>query len=56
MDVVSSPAGIHPKLSGTLEKVFAHLQHIGGEIGREKRRKTMPRTWRDSTQSTMFLD
>ncbi|KAJ7575318.1 hypothetical protein C8J56DRAFT_801751, partial [Mycena floridula] len=56
METVAAPSGVHPKMAKVLEKVFRPLEKVGGDIGRHKRRRTMPRTQEDSNENTLFLD
>ncbi|KAJ7120878.1 hypothetical protein C8R44DRAFT_877205 [Mycena epipterygia] len=39
-----------------LEGAFAKIENIGGDIGRDKRRRKNPRTWDDNNANTMYLD
>ena len=48
--------GVHPKMGSVLEGVFGRIERVGGDVGKNKRRRTSPHTWKDSTQNTMFLD
>jgi hypothetical protein len=56
MDVIENPRGIHPKMAAVLESTFGKVERIGGDIGKDKRRRKNPRTWADNNSNTMFLD
>ncbi|SJL10785.1 uncharacterized protein ARMOST_14179 [Armillaria ostoyae] len=56
MGVATSKRGVHPKMTRALRKVFDVITEVGSDIGKEKRRRTMPRTWKDSTPNTLYLD
>jgi hypothetical protein len=56
LGAVDSPGGVHPKMASQLENVFERIEKVGGDIGEDKRRRKMPRTWADSTENTMYLD
>ncbi|KAF8991914.1 hypothetical protein BDZ89DRAFT_973614, partial [Hymenopellis radicata] len=54
--ITSSSSGVHPSMAKVLLGVFNRVEDIGGDIGREKRRRPGSRTWKDSTENTLFLD
>jgi hypothetical protein len=56
ISVAEAPAGVHPKMANVLENIFGPLREVGGDIGKQKRRRTSQRTWKDSNSNTMFLD
>lgn len=56
MDLLDSPQGVHPKLATVLESAFVKVEKIGGDIGKDKRRRTNPRTWEDNNENTLYLD
>jgi hypothetical protein len=49
-------AGVHPKMSSILNNVFEKVEKVGGDIGKHKRRRKNPETWKDSNENTLFLD
>ena len=60
LEVAASPTGIHPKMRSIM--IFDNVskkvtvEEIGGDIGKDKRRRRNPQTWRDSTKNTLYLD
>ncbi|KAF7372301.1 SWIM-type domain-containing protein [Mycena venus] len=56
MGVINNPRGVHPKMAAVLEGAFAKIENIGGDIGRDKRRRKNPRTWDGNNANTMYLD
>ncbi|KAJ7731689.1 hypothetical protein DFH07DRAFT_968683 [Mycena maculata] len=56
MEVMDDPRGVHPKMARVLEKTWASVEKVGGDIHRDKRRRTNPHTWADNNENTMFLD
>lgn len=56
MGVLDNPRGVHPKLAAILEGGFTKIERIGGDIGRDKRRRKNARTWDDNNANTMYLD
>ena len=56
LEVAQLPSGMHPKMATVLEDVFGPLERIGNEIGQEKRHKTNPQTWKDSSRNTLYLN
>ncbi|KAJ6607443.1 hypothetical protein B0H10DRAFT_2071742 [Mycena sp. CBHHK59/15] len=56
MELLENPRGVHPKMAKVLEKTCSKLEKVGGDIGRDKRRRTNPRTWADNNENTMYLD
>ena len=48
--------GVHSKMADVLENVFGPLREVGGDIGKQKRRRTSQRTWKDCNSNTMLLD
>ncbi|KAF8888894.1 hypothetical protein BDZ89DRAFT_955967 [Hymenopellis radicata] len=56
LGVAQSKTGVHPKMGKILRDIFGRVEDVGGDIGREKRRRTGSRTWKDSTQNTLFMD
>lgn len=56
MAVAERQGGVHPKMAGVLDKVFKGVKKVGGDIGKNKRRRICQRTWKDSNSNTMYLD
>ena len=56
IDAAGSPTGIHPKMGSVFENVFRKVEEVGEDIGKDKRRRKNPQTWRDSTRNTLYLD
>jgi hypothetical protein len=57
LDVIENPQGVRPKMAAVLENTFGgKVERIGGDIGKDKRRRKNPRTWADNNSNTMFLD
>jgi hypothetical protein len=56
IEEAGTSAGVHPKLAGKMDEIFKLVEHVGGDIGREKRRRTNPRTWADSTDVTLYMN
>jgi hypothetical protein len=58
LDAAASPTGIHPKMGSIFGNVFREVEEVGasGDIGKDKRRRKNPHTWRDSTKNTLYLD
>ncbi|KAF8235960.1 hypothetical protein L208DRAFT_1357932 [Tricholoma matsutake] len=56
MAVVERPGGVHSWMVGVLDKVFSHVNKVGGNIGRHKRSRLSQRTWKDSNTNTLYLD
>jgi hypothetical protein len=43
-------------MAAVLEGTFGKVERIGGDIGKDKRRRKNPRAWEDNNSNTMFLD
>ncbi|KIK58321.1 hypothetical protein GYMLUDRAFT_146041, partial [Collybiopsis luxurians FD-317 M1] len=43
LSAASQGQGVHPKLGQILKRTFDQVEKVGGDIGKEKRRQTMPR-------------
>jgi len=56
LDAAASPTGIHPKMGSVFDNVFRKVEEVGGDIGKDKRRRRNPQTGRDSTRNTLYLD
>ncbi len=56
LEVASAAGGVHPKMANILGDVFDRVEDVGGDVGHKKRRRTRSRTWKDSTQNTLFMD
>ncbi|KAJ7466400.1 hypothetical protein FB451DRAFT_945412, partial [Mycena latifolia] len=56
MNLMEDPRGVHPKMAKVLEKACGKMEQVGGDIGRDKRRRTNARTWADNNEKTMYLD
>ena len=56
IDTAASSQGVHPKLAKILKRTLHDVEKVGGTIGREKRRKTMPLTYKDGDSITMYMD
>ncbi|KAF5391119.1 hypothetical protein D9757_003048 [Collybiopsis confluens] len=56
MDTARSSQGAHPKLAKNFKRILHDVEKVGGAIGREKRRKTMPLTYKDGDSITMYMD
>ncbi|KAJ7726312.1 hypothetical protein DFH07DRAFT_758150, partial [Mycena maculata] len=56
LELAEKPNGVQPKMAKRLENLFAPIENAANEIREHKRRRTNPRTWKDSTQNTMYLD
>ncbi|KAJ7574254.1 hypothetical protein C8J56DRAFT_803234, partial [Mycena floridula] len=56
LETAGVPGGVHPKMAKILDRVFTQVEQVGGDIRRDKHRRTMPRTWKDSTPNTQYLD
>ena len=56
LEVTSQP-GVHNKMAAIVEDIFAKVEKVtvDGDIGKHKKRKN-PRTWKDSTPNTVYLD
>ena len=53
----STAVGVHPRVATALDQAFDLIDKVGGELHRNKRRRTQPRTWADSTSSiAMFAN
>jgi hypothetical protein len=39
-----------------MEDVFVKVEKVGGDIGKHKKKRKNPRTWKDSTPNTVYLD
>jgi len=46
LDAIYGPTGAHPKTIASVNAVFDHLNKVGGEIGRDKRRRKSTPTWK----------
>jgi hypothetical protein len=56
LDVTSIETGVHPKMAYILEGVFQDIERVGGDVGRDKRRRKNQHTWKDSNRNTLYLD
>ncbi|KAJ7440656.1 hypothetical protein B0H11DRAFT_1750607, partial [Mycena galericulata] len=56
LEVAENPIGVQPKMAARLDHLFRPIENAANEIRDHKRRRKNPRTWKDSTQNTMFLD
>ncbi|KAJ7716730.1 hypothetical protein DFH07DRAFT_762323, partial [Mycena maculata] len=56
LEVAENPKGIQPQMATRLDHLFQPIENAANEIRAHKRRRTNPRTWKDSTQNTMFVD
>jgi hypothetical protein len=56
LEVAEQPAGVHPKMGAILDEVFKRVDQIGSEIDEHRHKRMMPRTWKDGTVNTMYLD
>ncbi|KAJ7160655.1 hypothetical protein C8R43DRAFT_947865 [Mycena crocata] len=56
MGVLDNTHGVHPETASILETAFGKIERIGGDIGKDKRRRTHARTWEDNNSTTMYLD
>ena len=56
LDSTVSPTGIHPKMGSVFDNVFRNVEEVGGDIGKDKRRRKNPQTWSDSTRNNFYLD
>jgi hypothetical protein len=52
----SSSAGLHPKMGDILDHVFRQVEKVGSDLGKHKRRRKSPQTWKDSNENTLYLD
>jgi hypothetical protein len=52
----SSTAGLHPKMGSILDVVFRQVEKVGSDLGKHKRRRKSPQTWKDSNENTLYLD
>lgn len=56
LDAAEQPQGVHPKLGRQLKRTFEDVNKIGGALGKDKRRRTNPRTWKDSNKVTLYCN
>ncbi|KAF5346609.1 hypothetical protein D9757_014284 [Collybiopsis confluens] len=56
LGIIKQSQGVHPKLGKILKRAFDKLNKTGKDITKEKRRRTTPRTWKDSNSVTLFMD
>ncbi|KAF5367894.1 hypothetical protein D9757_011246 [Collybiopsis confluens] len=56
MNTAGQSRGVHPKLGQYLKRAMDEVDKVGGDIGIEKRKRKMPRTWKDSNEITLYLD
>ncbi|KAF8240120.1 hypothetical protein L208DRAFT_1234331, partial [Tricholoma matsutake] len=56
MVVIAQPGGLHPKMADIVESVLAKVEKVGADIRQHKQRQLSQRTWKDSNNSTMYLD
>ncbi|KAK0433371.1 hypothetical protein EV421DRAFT_1718725, partial [Armillaria borealis] len=54
--VAFNKKGVHVKMAEILRRTFKDITEVGDDIYQDKRRRTMPRTYKDTTVNTMFLD
>ncbi|KDR83833.1 hypothetical protein GALMADRAFT_110768 [Galerina marginata CBS 339.88] len=52
----SHGTGVHPKMGSILDNVFKQVERVGGDIGKHKRRRHNPKTWKDSNKNTLYLN
>ncbi|KAE9401186.1 hypothetical protein BT96DRAFT_795540, partial [Gymnopus androsaceus JB14] len=43
LSVAGEPQGVHPKLARILKRTFNDVEQVGGDLGKDKRRRTNPR-------------
>ncbi|KAJ7801578.1 hypothetical protein B0H14DRAFT_2386233, partial [Mycena olivaceomarginata] len=55
-DAMHNPRGVHPSMGKIFEGVAGKIETVGGDIGKNKRRRTNPRTWKEHNGNTMYLD
>ncbi|KAF5361322.1 hypothetical protein D9757_015171 [Collybiopsis confluens] len=56
LGIIKQSQGVHPKLGKILKRAFDERNKTGKDITKEKRRRTTPRTWKDSNSVTLFMD
>ncbi|KIY68663.1 hypothetical protein CYLTODRAFT_252877 [Cylindrobasidium torrendii FP15055 ss-10] len=56
MDVAQRQNGVHGKLARIMKRTLADVDKLGGDLGRDKRRRTGARTWKDSNANTLYND
>ncbi|KAJ7440481.1 hypothetical protein B0H11DRAFT_1750770, partial [Mycena galericulata] len=56
IEIAENPTGVQPKMANRLDHLFSPIETAANEIQEHKRRRKNPRTWKDSTPNTMFLD
>ncbi|KDR65420.1 hypothetical protein GALMADRAFT_260202 [Galerina marginata CBS 339.88] len=57
LETAGSSGGMHPKMGSILDEVFQKVEKVGGDIGKHKRRRKNPKTWKDSNKkNTLYLD
>jgi hypothetical protein len=56
LDAAASQSGVHHKMAAAMEDVFVEIEKVGGNIGKHKKKRKNPRTWKDSTPNTVYLD
>ncbi|KDR66652.1 hypothetical protein GALMADRAFT_1141764 [Galerina marginata CBS 339.88] len=52
----SRSTGVHPKMGSILDNIFKQVERVGGDIGKHKRRRHNPQTWKDSNKNTLYLN
>ncbi|KAJ3965251.1 hypothetical protein EV361DRAFT_811015, partial [Lentinula raphanica] len=56
MDTARQTQGIHPQLAHGLKRTLDDVGKMGKDIDKAKKRRTMPRTWKDCNSTTLYLD
>ncbi|KAJ3964228.1 hypothetical protein EV361DRAFT_812418, partial [Lentinula raphanica] len=56
LDTIRQPQGVHPQLAHILKRTLDDVKRVGGDMIKEKKRRTMPRTWKDSNSTTLYMD
>jgi hypothetical protein len=55
--LAEAEGGLHPKMAKLMEDdIFMPVERYGYEISKERSRKGIARTWKDSNKFTMFMD
>jgi hypothetical protein len=53
---MENPRGVHSKLAKILDTLANKVENVGGDIARDRGRRTNARTWKDTNANTMYLD
>ena len=53
---VASQPGVHHKMAAIMEDIFAKVEKVDGDIGKHKKKRKNPHTWKDSTPNTVYLN